>query len=123
MIFNVGSLTVIRVRPHPEQIGRSISYLSFYVDPDHAEVRLANAGPDSRPAGAPTVFEGIASIVRDEHYAAAAEAQRSAESGRQKWSLRTYAPAPPQTIEDWISDSGGQESLGLGSPQLFTEPG
>ncbi len=89
VIFNVGlnSLTVVRVRPHPEEVGRSISHLSFYVDPEDAELRLANADPDSLPEGSATVFEAFASVVRDEDYAAAADAQRSAESGIQEWFL------------------------------------
>ncbi len=82
VIFNVGrhSVTVVRVRPHPEAIGRSISHIGFYYDP----AELENPTPEGDPR---ELFQIFASIIRDEDYAAASHSQRSAESGLQEWFL------------------------------------
>ena len=84
VIFNVGqrSITVVRVRPHPVEIGRSISYVSYYFDPD--QLAHAQAEDDDAPA---QFFETFAAIIRDEDYAAASLSQRSAESGMQEFFL------------------------------------
>jgi len=82
VIFNVGrhSITVVRVLPHPEEIGRSVSHVSFYYDP----AELENPQVENTPQ---EFFEAFASIIRDEDYAAASLSQRSAESGLQEWFL------------------------------------
>ena len=79
VIFNVGrhSLTIVRVRPHPEEIGRSISHVGFYFDPEQLDSPDAEGTPQE-------FFESFAAIIRDEDYAAASLSQRSAESGLQK---------------------------------------
>ena len=80
VIFNVGrnSITIVRVCPHPDEIGRSVSHVSFYYDPQ----RLGD--PD---ASTHEFFRRFASVIRDEDFAAASLSQRSAESGLQDWFL------------------------------------
>jgi phenylpropionate dioxygenase-like ring-hydroxylating dioxygenase large terminal subunit len=78
VILNVGrhSVIAVRVYPHPEIVGRSVSEVSFYYDP----VELENPTRE----GSPEEFSKIFSeIIRDEDYVAAAMAQRSADSGVQ----------------------------------------
>ena len=78
VLFNVGrhSITVVRVLPHPAEIGRSISYVSFYYDREELENPQAENTPQE-------FFEAFASIIRDEDFAVAALSQRTAESGLQ----------------------------------------
>ncbi len=82
VIFNVGrhSITVVRVVPHPDEVGRSVSHVSFYFDPDE----LGNPQVEGTPE---EFFETFAAIIRDEDYVAASKSQRSAESGLQDWFL------------------------------------
>ena len=78
VMFNVGrqSVIVVRVLPHPTEVGRSISEISFYLDP-----ALANATDgDNSPAEIARTF---GEVIRDEDYAAAAGSQRAADSGLQ----------------------------------------
>jgi phenylpropionate dioxygenase-like ring-hydroxylating dioxygenase large terminal subunit len=79
VIFNVGrhSVTVVRVYPDPEEVGRSVSHVSFYFDREALE--------DENREGSPEEFFKIFSeIIRDEDYVVAAMAQRSADSGIQE---------------------------------------
>lgn len=79
VIFNVGrdSVTVVRVYPDPDDVGRSVSEVSSYYDRE----ALANPAPDAPPPA--EFFKIFSEIIRDEDYVAAAMAQRSAESGLQ----------------------------------------
>ena len=78
VILNVGqnSITVVRVLPHPDEVGRSVSHVSFYHDPDQLNVPNALFTPEQ-------FFERFATIIRDEDYPTAVLAQRSAEAGLQ----------------------------------------
>jgi len=82
VMFNVGrhSITVVRVVPHPTEIGRSVSHIGYYFDP----VELENPSAEHSPQ---EFFEAFASIIRDEDYAAASLSQKTAESGLQDWFL------------------------------------
>lgn len=84
VIINVGrdAVIVVRVYPHPDDVGRSISQVSFYLDPEVAEARLAN--PHGVEGEGPRTFSAI---IRDEDYLAASMSQRSAASGMQEWFL------------------------------------
>ena len=79
VMFNVGDrvVIVVRIHPHPSEVGRSISRISFYLDPEVAEneeVRGITA----------EVASTFGSIIRDEDYVAASGSQRSADSGMQE---------------------------------------
>lgn len=78
VILNVGrhSITVVRVMPHPDEVGRSVSHVSFYYNPDELNKPSALGTPQE-------FFETFAAVIRDEDYAAAALSQRSAEAGLQ----------------------------------------
>jgi len=82
VLFNVGRewVAVVRVCPHAEEAGRSISYVDFYFDP----LALADPASDADPRA---LFETFAAIIRNQDYRAAEMAQRSAESGLQEWFL------------------------------------
>ncbi len=78
VMFNVGEhmVIVVRVYPHATEVGRSVSQISFYLDPEVAhtdDARLA-------PAEAARTF---GQIIRDEDYVAASGSQRAADSGMQ----------------------------------------
>ncbi len=76
VVFNVGEqmLIVVRVLPDPDDVGRSTSQISFYVDPSIVE---RGRSRDAATQAART----FGSVIRDEDYAAAAGSQRSAASG------------------------------------------
>ena len=78
VIFNVGrhSVTVVRVYPDPDDVGRSVSRIGFYYD----AAALEDPGVDPPEL----FFDAFKSVIRDEDYAAAAQSQRSAASGLQQ---------------------------------------
>ena len=81
VLFNVAEngIVVVRVYPDPRDVGRSISRISFYLDPE-ALARMEREGVTEGEG--PRTF---ASIIRDEDYAAASLSQRTAETGLQPW--------------------------------------
>ncbi len=77
---NVGAsgVTLVRVYPDPDDVGRSVSRVSFYFDP------ATLAEEPHRVAQRLRIF---GDIIRDEDYAVAAAAQLGAESGLQDYVL------------------------------------
>jgi phenylpropionate dioxygenase-like ring-hydroxylating dioxygenase large terminal subunit len=82
VIFNVGrhSFTVVRVVPHPQEIGRSASQVSFYYDAEQLDDAQAQGNQRE-------LLHSFGAIIRDEDYAVASLSQRSADSGLQEWFL------------------------------------
>ena len=78
VMFNVGEhlVFVVRVYPHATEVGRSVSQVSFYLDPEVA----ASEEAVHAPAEAARTF---GAIIRDEDYVAGAGSQRTADSGLQ----------------------------------------
>ncbi len=76
VMFNIGErmVIIVRVLPHETEVGRSVSQISFYVNPAVLEI----APKEALHAQATQTFT---SVIRDEDYAAASLSQRSAESG------------------------------------------
>ena len=77
---NVGpsGVTLVRVYPDPDDVGRSVSRVSFYFDP------ATLAEEPHRVAERLQIF---GNIIRDEDYAVAATAQLGADSGVQDYVL------------------------------------
>ncbi len=78
VMFNVGAqlVSIVRVYPHPTEVGRSISQVSFYLDP-------AVAGSVEGRALPTEIARRFGDVIRDEDYVAAADSQRAADSGLQ----------------------------------------
>ena len=78
--LNVGpsGVTLVRVYPDPDDVGRSVSRVSFYFDP------ATLAEEPHRVAERLQIF---GNIIRDEDYAVAATAQLGADSGVQDYVL------------------------------------
>ncbi|MEM7340295.1 MAG: aromatic ring-hydroxylating dioxygenase subunit alpha [Actinomycetota bacterium] len=74
LLPNQNGMYIVRAFPHPDDPGRHVSQIDFYIHPHRANeedtVELFRA-----------VSQGFAEIIRDEDYKASASQQRSASSG------------------------------------------